>query len=550
MRLSSLFGAALLGAALFASSANAQATTGKVTVIHGIPGLPQAVDVFANNSKLFSFKYGEQQGPLSLQPATYNLEVRLGNTPVLKTSAKIEAGKDYTVIAHLDANGNNKLSAFVNDTAALKMDMSRLVVRHTAQAPAVDVVLAAQNHTVGRFNGLTNPNEAKAEFRAGDYSADIFVANTTTKAFGPIPLKFEPGYSYIAYAVGEALKPSFQVLVQRIAISTGNVTVLHGIPGLPQDVSVFANNAKLFDFGYGEQRGPLALPAGSYKLEVRLGTTPVLNATAEVKPQMDYSVIAHLDANGSNKLSLFANDISKTGNGNARVTVRHTAQAPAVDVQVLRNNSEIAKLRNLSNPNEVIAELPEGSYEANIFVANTTTKAFGPAQLPLMRSKNYVVYAVGEALKPSFRLLIQAIDVEERSGLKSSITGMSCGGNIWISTPSPRFGSDFDVELFGAEGLTPALLNLGFDNTAFGSLKLPLSLGALGAPGCTIYNDIVVLMGTTTDLNGNAKMSVNIPAFIERDLKPVYFQWWYPVAGNNANALGFRFSEQLTVEKR
>jgi hypothetical protein len=196
MRLSRLLPCAVLGMVLTAASASAQ--NANVTVIHGIPGLPQPVSVFANNGKLFDFDYGQQRGPLSLAPGNYALEVRLGNTPVLNLNASLMADTDYTVIAHLDENGNNKLSAFVNDVTTLGMGKSRLVVRHTAEAPAVDVRLNAPNFTAGFFQNLSNPNEVQADVDAGNYEADIFVAGTSTKAFGPAQLALEPGYSYIA----------------------------------------------------------------------------------------------------------------------------------------------------------------------------------------------------------------------------------------------------------------------------------------------------------------------------------------------------------------
>ena len=55
--LRSLFFATLLLATLPAQDA-------RLTVLHGVPGLPAPVQVFANGNQLFSFEYGEQRGPL------------------------------------------------------------------------------------------------------------------------------------------------------------------------------------------------------------------------------------------------------------------------------------------------------------------------------------------------------------------------------------------------------------------------------------------------------------------------------------------------------
>ena len=43
------------------------------------------------------------------------------------------------MVAHLDADGNPVLTPFVNDVSAIEAGQARLVVRHTAAAPPVDV---------------------------------------------------------------------------------------------------------------------------------------------------------------------------------------------------------------------------------------------------------------------------------------------------------------------------------------------------------------------------------------------------------------------------
>ena len=45
------------------------------------------------------------------------------------------------------------------------------------------------------------------------------------------------------------------------------------------------------------------------------------------------TVVAHLTADGKPALTPFVNDVSAVPAGQARVTVRHTAAAPAVDVR-------------------------------------------------------------------------------------------------------------------------------------------------------------------------------------------------------------------------
>ena len=68
-----------------------------------------------------------------------------------------------SLVAHLSASGSPILTTFVNDTAPAPAGQGRIVVRHTAAAPAVDV-LANGSPT---FTNVTNPNEGQTNLPAG-----------------------------------------------------------------------------------------------------------------------------------------------------------------------------------------------------------------------------------------------------------------------------------------------------------------------------------------------------------------------------------------------
>ena len=86
------------------------------------------------------------------------------------------------------------------------------------------------------------------------------------------------------------------LLLALLPAQDAKVTVLHGVPGLPAPVQVFANGNQLFSFDYGDQRGPLSLPAGAYQLDVRLNGSTILSTNANVAAGLDYSVVANLTA--------------------------------------------------------------------------------------------------------------------------------------------------------------------------------------------------------------------------------------------------------------
>ncbi|QDU84681.1 hypothetical protein Pla163_17930 [Planctomycetes bacterium Pla163] len=186
-----------------------------------------------------------------------------------------------------------------------------------------------------------------------------------------------------------------------------SLTVLHGVPGLPAPVEVVANGATLFSFCFEEQRGPLTLPPGSYDVEVRLEGATILGATYVLGAGDDVSVIANLDASGAPELTPFANDGSALALPSSRVTVRHAAEAPAVDVVVLQGGQTALTIPGVTNGQEASADVAPGDYEVELRLAGTSTVAFGPVPLTVEDGFRYGVHAVGQALTSNFDLLVQ-----------------------------------------------------------------------------------------------------------------------------------------------
>ena len=85
--------------------------------------------------------------------------------------------------------------------------------------------------------------------------------------------------------------------------------------------------------------------------------------------------MAHLAEDGTPTATLFTNDLTMIPAGEGKLTVRHTAAAPAVDV--LANGA--AAFTNLTNPNEVKANLPVGTISAAVALTGTTAPVIGNA---------------------------------------------------------------------------------------------------------------------------------------------------------------------------
>jgi Domain of unknown function (DUF4397) len=202
------------------------------------------------------------------------------------------------------------------------------------------------------------------------------------------------------------------------------VSVLHGVPGLTVDV--YANGEELIpDFEPGTLTDPLTLPAGSYDLQVFAdgddpeSADPAIEANGvEVPAGANATVVAHLDADGNPTLTPYVNDTAPTEAGNARLTVRHTAAAPGVDV---RADGDVL-FGDLQNPDEASSDVPAGMYSADVTLAGTEDVVLGPADLDLAEGTSTIVYAWGSAEEGNLDLAVQTID-----GLHSAPAGVPGG---------------------------------------------------------------------------------------------------------------------------
>ena len=196
----------------------------RIHLIHGIPGVP--VDVDAGGAEVFAdFEYGQTKDLSALGGTTLeSLQVLAAGTDTVAIDAgdvALPATGNYTVIAHLTADGTPTLTVFDNDTSSTAAGQGRLVVRHTAAAPAVDV---RANGTVA-FAGVTNPNEGSADLPAGTISADVVPAGATEPVvIGPADLSVKDGESLIVYAVGSLEGDTLGVLTETVTGLASNPT--------------------------------------------------------------------------------------------------------------------------------------------------------------------------------------------------------------------------------------------------------------------------------------------------------------------------------------
>ncbi len=414
-----------------------------VYVVHGIPGqdlgadpaLP--VDVSINGAcALPGFAFGEIVGPLALDAGTYDIAISLadpnnpcGNAPVIEAPGiELVDGENYSIVAHLTADGTPTASVFVNDLS-VRHFTSRVNVFHTAAAPAVNIELDREHPWWWPSKWLwdvMNGDQGSVELIYGTYDVSIFPAESWEPVFGPLAVDFERETAYAVFAVGSLANETFTLLAQPIenaAPQTAEVYVVHGIPGedlgadpaLPVDVSLNGACA-LPGFTFGEIVGPLTLDAGSYDIAIGLadpnnpcGNAPVIEAPGvELAGGQSYSIVAHLTEDGAPTASVFVNDL-ETSKFKATVNVFHTAAAPAVDITLERDRPWWYPTRwigGVANGDAASTQVLYGNWGVTLFPAGAEEPVFGPVPVALQRSTAYFVYAVGSLTNETFTLLV------------------------------------------------------------------------------------------------------------------------------------------------
>ncbi|GAA4727731.1 DUF4397 domain-containing protein [Isoptericola chiayiensis] len=226
------------------------------------------------------------------------------------------------------------------------------------------------------------------------------------------------GATALAAATGTAF-----ALPAAAADGDAMLSVLHGVPDTTVDVYV-DGELTLDDFEPGDLAGPLELAPGTYSVAITAAdaeddSEPVIGPVdLPLEADMSYTAAAHLDAEGSPTATLFTNDTSQIAAGEGRLTVRHVAAAPAVDV--LAGGDPV--IEGLENPDEQVLDLPAGTVSAAVAAAGTTEPVLGPADVDVAEGVNTIVYAWGSLDDDSLALATQTVE-----GMHSAPGGVDAG---------------------------------------------------------------------------------------------------------------------------
>lgn len=207
------------------------------------------------------------------------------------------------------------------------------------------------------------------------------------------------------------------LLTSASAAEAARVFIIHGIPGVPVDVYASLAGAPIpatpTISGF-QPKQIVDLTAGPVTVDIRIfaqganpqTATPVIAVLGAAVPGPgEISILAHLDGAGSPTATIYTNDNSAPLPGAARVSVRHAAQAPAVQLAA----GGVPKLA-VANPYFGDLEVPAGvAIPLQLQVPFTGAPITPTATLRFNAGVRYFVYAIGSVSGGTFDFIVQAV---------------------------------------------------------------------------------------------------------------------------------------------
>ncbi|MET0144045.1 MAG: DUF4397 domain-containing protein [Ilumatobacteraceae bacterium] len=187
------------------SAVDAQApepAPGTIRVVHGLRGL--VADIYLDGTLVLpTFQPERATDPLSIPAGDHLVEIRSAGaasteTPLLTQTVTVPAGFQGSLVAHLGADGNPTLTAYADDLTAVPAGESRLVVRHTAAAEDVAVLLNQQ----ATFDDVEAETEASSIVGAGPYEVSVTGLAGGAPLAAPQNVQYADGTANFMYLIG------------------------------------------------------------------------------------------------------------------------------------------------------------------------------------------------------------------------------------------------------------------------------------------------------------------------------------------------------------
>ena len=197
-----------------------------VFLIHGMPDTVFEVQV-GEDRRLKGLRFGQFYNLRAFAGTTLSFGFKILDTgePVVATDGfAVPSDRSSSLVVHLGPNGSGSLTAFDNKLDPLNEGMSRLTVRHLAEAPPLDVIVDGEALLAGVEHGW----EESIELPAGEVSVSLVAADGSevdTGDVGPVTVPLTPGDRIVVYGFGSVAEGTLAIVTD----------VVHGPEADPDD---------------------------------------------------------------------------------------------------------------------------------------------------------------------------------------------------------------------------------------------------------------------------------------------------------------------------
>jgi hypothetical protein len=206
----------LVSAAAAAVPGWAQEQPSEVTVVHGLPRF--TADVYVDGELLLSgFEPREATDPMALPPGTYGVEIRNAgdpesSEPALAAELEVPPGRNLSVVAHLDEAGEPTVSVFDNEVARIAAGKARLLVRHQAAAPSVEVEANGDS-----LFTVASGEQVERSLPASTLDLAVAATDGSDMLVEPTTVELQEGVAHFVYLIGSAEEQTLDFMVQAVA---------------------------------------------------------------------------------------------------------------------------------------------------------------------------------------------------------------------------------------------------------------------------------------------------------------------------------------------
>jgi FlaG/FlaF family flagellin (archaellin) len=175
--------------------------------------------------------------------------------------------------------------------------------------------------------------------------------------------------------------------------------VVHGVPGATVEVCVNGLPAK-DDFAYRQKFSTL-LPAGDHTFALYAnganctGSPIAADFTRTLAMDGNYTLVADVsNQTGKVRFHWFSNNVANTNRGMFRLSIRHVAVAPAVNVFMNKTRMTVPALTQGASKT---VQLAWGDYVTRVKVAGTSNTILGPGTRSFESRTAVQLYLVGNS---------------------------------------------------------------------------------------------------------------------------------------------------------